>query len=87
MFETYVQQELSQQTWLYDSQTVLERGWFGSAPPHPGLGQRIGDYILVMKENWTIKDWLPGEQRHRQIGVHGGISPDEMTVPLIVTQL
>jgi hypothetical protein len=28
-----------------------------------------------------------GEQRHRQIGVHGGVSEDEMTVPLVVAQL
>lgn len=37
-----------------------------------------------MKENYVIKDWLPGERQYRQIGVHGGMSPEEMFVPLIV---
>jgi hypothetical protein len=39
-----------------------------------------------MKGNWTIKDWLPSEKRYRQIGVHGGVSADEMIVPLVVAQ-
>jgi hypothetical protein len=34
----------------------------------------------------TIKDWLPGEKRHRHIGVHGGLSEDEMRVPLVVVE-
>lgn len=36
-----------------------------------------------MKDNWTIKDWLPGEQRYTMLGVHGGTSASEMRVPLI----
>jgi len=86
-FEQYVARELSDQAWLHHSKTLIEHGWFGPGAPHPALAQRIGDYTLVMKDNWTIKEWLPGEQRHRQIGVHGGVSEDEMTVPLVVAQL
>lgn len=37
-----------------------------------------------MSGRFTIKDWTPGESRHRHIGYHGGASEDEMTVPLIV---
>jgi hypothetical protein len=85
-FAQYISRELGQQAWLYRSETLLEQGWFGPGVPHAALAQRVGDYTLVMKDNWTIKEWLPGEQRHRQIGVHGGVSEDEMTVPLIVAQ-
>jgi type I phosphodiesterase/nucleotide pyrophosphatase len=85
-FEQYIAQELGEQAWLHRSQTLSEQGWFGLGQPHAQLAQRVGDYTLVMKANWTIKEWLPGEQRHHQLGVHGGVSEDEMTVPLIVAQ-
>jgi type I phosphodiesterase/nucleotide pyrophosphatase len=85
-FEQYIAQELGEQAWLHRSQTLIEQGWFGPGPPHAQLSQRVGDYTLVMKADWTIKEWLPGEQRHRQLGVHGGVSEDEMTVPLVVAQ-
>jgi hypothetical protein len=83
-FEQYISQELAGQAWLHESETLIREGWFGPGPPHPELAQRVGDYVLMMKENWTIKQWLPGEQRHRQLGVHGGVSEDEMMVPLVV---
>ena len=54
--------------------------------PHPRLHERIGDYTLIMKEKAVIKDWLPGEPRYVQIGVHGGVTAQEMYVPLIVAE-
>lgn len=86
-FERYVGERLAEQTWLYRSDALVEQGWFGPGKPHPKLRERVGDYTLVMKDNWTLKDWLPGEERHRHVGVHGGVTSDEMLVPLIVTQV
>jgi hypothetical protein len=40
-----------------------------------------------MKDDWTIKDWLPGEKPFRMLGVHGGASRDEMEIPLIVLKV
>jgi hypothetical protein len=85
-FERYVRSQLAGQVRLYRSETLIEQGWFGPGVPHPRLKERVGDYTLVMKDNWTIKDWLPGEQRHRHIGVHAGLTEDEMIVPLVVAQ-
>jgi hypothetical protein len=68
----------------------IAEGWFGPATSalkaHPQLASRAGDYVLLMHENWTIKDWMPGERRHVQLGVHGGASADEMWTPLIVAR-
>ena len=68
---------------LYRSTELIAQNWFGPGAPHPRLAERVGNYTLVMKDNCTVKDWLPGEKRHVHIGVHGGISDDEMYVPLI----
>lgn len=65
---------------------LLREGWFGPGIPHPKLASRIGDFALVMRDNWTVKDWLPGEQHYRLLGQHGGISAAEMQVPLVVVR-
>jgi len=85
-FERYVLEELSEYAALFESVQLVERGYFGLGEPHPRLLERIGHYTLMMKQNYVIKDWLPNERRHTQIGVHGGVSAQEMMVPLIVVQ-
>ena len=85
-FERYVRDELSAAVTLYPSHGLIEHGWFGPGLPHPRLASRVGDYTLVMRGDATIKDWLPGEKRYRHIGVHGGLSEDEMRVPLVVVE-
>lgn len=68
---------------LHASADFIAAGWFGPGPAHPKLASRAGDFVLLMKDDWTIKDWLPEEKRHTQLGVHGGASAAEMRVPLI----
>lgn len=83
-FTDYVSTHLSQSAHLYESEYLIQSGFFGLGPPHPRLHDRVGDYTLVMKDHATIKDWLLGEPRYAHVGVHGGMSTQEMYVPLIV---
>ena len=83
-FEAYVRRHLARAVHLHASERLVAAGWFGPPPWHPRLHSRIGDYTLLMKDNWTIKDWLPGERHFAMLGVHGGISGNEMRIPLIV---
>ena len=69
---------------VVESASMVEDGWFGLADPHPRLLERVGDYALVMRDGYAITDRIAGEKRFRQIGVHGGVSRDEMRVPLVV---
>jgi hypothetical protein len=69
-----------------ESRRLVEEGWFGPGTPHPRLAERIGDVAILMKDGWTLKDWVPGESRHLHIGNHGGASEEEMLVPLIVAR-
>jgi arylsulfatase A-like enzyme len=66
------------------SAELAQEGWFGAGEPHPRLAERIGDVALVMNDRVSVKDWTPGEPRHRHIGHHGGTSADEILIPLIV---
>ena len=65
----------------------MELGAFGPGPDHPRLAERVGDFVLLLRDGWAIRDWLPGEQRHPKLGVHGGSSPAELYVPLVVARL
>lgn len=86
-FEQYVGRHLSHALDCYPSADLIAEGWFGPGEQHPRLQERVGDYVLVMKDHYVVKDWLPQERRHTLIGVHGGISDDEMRVPLVVAAL
>ncbi len=83
-FEKYVENELGEYLASWPSEELVEKGYFGPGESHPRLLERIGDYTLIMKDRFVIKDWLPDETRYVQVGVHGGVSDAEMHVPLIV---
>jgi len=85
-FRRYVASELLHATELIPREALLASGWFGPGPAHPQLASRIGDYALVMRGDWTIKDWVPGEKRHPMIGVHAGLTADEMLIPLVFAE-
>jgi hypothetical protein len=84
IFLDYVKSHFSQYLECVPSMQLLEENWFGLGEPHPKLTQRIGDYALLMKKNYIIKDWLENEKPFFHFGVHGGVSELEMYVPLIV---
>lgn len=86
-FEAYVRDELGHCARLVARADMLGQSYFGWGAPHPRLAERVGDYVLLMKENFILKDWLPDESRYCHVGVHGGVSADEMYVPLITTTL
>jgi hypothetical protein len=86
-FERCAHARLGNRAELVSRERLLQENWFGPGVAHPKLASRIGDFALVMQENWTIKDWLPGERQHNMLGVHGGVSTDEMQVPLVSLHL
>ena len=83
-FENYIRKRLSHACHLRRSRSFARH--FGPRPTKEFL-QRIGDYVLIMKGRHTIQDELPGERRHFHRGVHGGLSEEEMLVPLVVLEL
>jgi hypothetical protein len=72
---------------VHASADLVAAGWFGSGRAHPQLLDRVGDVTLVMRGHYTLKDRLPGEKPHALIGNHGGVTEDEMWVPLVVARL
>jgi len=82
-FIRYIAQHLSHACEVLSREQMLEMELFGLGRMHKEFHHRIGDYALVMKENYVIKDLIGNERAYTQIGMHGGLSEDELYVPLI----
>ena len=87
LFEDYVRTRLADRVRFFRSEDVLQQGWLGPGAPHPGLRDRLGDYVLIPRGQAILRDWLKGEERYTHVGVHGGLSEAEMRVPLVVAPL
>ena len=85
-FSRYLANNLADQITAHPSRQLLEQHYYGLGPAHPQLHRRIGDFVLEMNKNYTIMDTLPGEKHFYHIGTHGGLSEDEMLVPLIIIE-
>jgi len=83
-FESYIKNELKEYCTLLSMKELLESELFGLFDPHPRFKYRIPDYILLMKENYIIKDKMLKETRIRMKAVHGGLSDEELYVPLLL---
>jgi len=85
-FKEYVQTNFAEDMNIMDSKQLIEQHYFGLGTPHPQLHHRVGDFTLSMNRNMTIMDTVPGERRFYHIGTHGGLSEQEMYVPLILVE-
>ena len=82
-FERYVKSKLRYCCTLFKSSELIRKNFFGLYNSHPELKNRIGDYALIMKEDYVIKDWILKEKGKMLLSYHGGLSSSEMFVPLI----
>ncbi|QEE14380.1 alkaline phosphatase family protein [Promethearchaeum syntrophicum] len=83
-FENYIKTHLNHAGELIKGEILINQNYYGLFEPNKQLFNRTGDYILLMKDNYILRDQLIGETRHELIGNHGGLSDDELYVPLII---
>lgn len=86
-FEAYIRAHLADRVHVLRSEDLVRQGWLGPGAAHPGLRDRLGDFVLVPRGRAILRDWLQGEARYTHVGVHGGLSAAEMIVPLVVSPL
>ena len=67
---------------LYSKQEVLKNALFGPPPVHPLLEEMLGDYLAVAQTPLTLfpnRSYLDS-----MVATHGGLTTDELLVPLII---
>lgn len=73
---------------LLDTDDAIARGLFGPAQPSRQARARTGDFVLLAHENWYFHHYLtPAQRDPKIIGCHGGLTPEEMLVPLVAVRL
>lgn len=83
-FVLRVKNEIGRHCELYKSSDLLARGAYGIFAENPKLKHRIGDYTIIMKDGYVLKDSVLGEETSQKLAAHSGTSEDEMLVPLVV---
>ncbi|UTH75944.1 alkaline phosphatase family protein [Chromobacterium sp. IIBBL 290-4] len=82
-FLALAEARLGHACWPARSAELLAAGVYGPGPAHPDLARRCGDVVLIAKPGWNLRDTLPGERVFLEAGMHAGVHPDEMAVPLM----
>lgn len=81
-FEALARETLGHAFEVVPSGALVRAGWFGPGAVSPRLAGRIGTHTLIGRDRHTLVDRLSGEPEPAFIGMHGGIHPDELSVPL-----
>lgn len=83
-FERIVREQLGDKCECFTVDALINEGWFGPertvVPPHHY--DALGDFVLIMKDHYTLEDVIPGKKESAFIGMHGGTTKAEMEVPL-----
>ena len=64
------------------AQELLDAGLFGPAPS-AALRQRLGDVVVLPVLGEAVYWYTPGRFRQTLWGQHGGLTAQEMEIPLI----
>ena len=80
----YIDRTWPQQFIFLDPSFAVESGLFGPGTPHPGLYDRLGDLLVIARDEAYL--WWSPKPDHL-LGRHGGLSADEMLVPFLAVSL
>jgi hypothetical protein len=86
-FTSYVENELSDVCDLLSYDELVNGSFYGYGEPHPRLRDRVGDYVLLMRDDYVLIDSLISEKGVPLRGYHGGLSEEELYVPLVLCSL
>lgn len=81
-FISEFQKEFGEKFWLMSKEEVIQRQLFGPNTEHPSFRDMLGDYVAIAISDLTI--CVTREEANDLIGVHAGITEDEMEIPLII---
>ncbi|MCA9982396.1 MAG: alkaline phosphatase family protein, partial [Anaerolineales bacterium] len=80
----YLRQNFSEAMVPLTAVELIEHGLLGPHTPSPVIAQRLGDVIPLMRDGWGFVPTMGRKKIKRFLGMHGGLTPDEMRVPWLV---
>lgn len=83
-FEKEFHKEFDDKFLLLPKEKVLEMKLFGCGTEHKDFRDMLGDYLAIATDDLTI--FNTEEEAATFIGVHAGLTKDEMIIPLIIVE-
>ena len=83
-FEYEFRKEFGDKFLLWTKQQVLDKRLFGTGKEHPNFQGMLGDYLAIAVDDLSI--YSTREEADFFIGVHAGLTEDEMIIPLIIAE-
>ncbi|MEA3429798.1 MAG: alkaline phosphatase family protein [Nanoarchaeota archaeon] len=84
-FKRIIKTKLSKYCWCFKGEQLIKDNLYGLGKPSKKLLDRVGDYVLIMKKNYILRDRLINKNKPKIFGKghHAGVTDDEMLIPLI----
>lgn len=83
-FEQEFRKEFGDKFLLWTKEKVLSSKLFGTGKEHPDFRGMLGDYLAIAVDDLSI--YNTREEADYYVGVHAGLTEDEMNVPLIIIE-
>lgn len=83
-FEREFRKEFGEKFLIWNKKEVLDKKLFGTGKEHPDFEKMLGDYLAIAIDDLSI--YNTREEADFFVGVHAGLTEDEMTIPLIVVE-
>ena len=81
---TWLQERLDGVATVIPTTELVEEGYFGSDDPAAAFWSRVGNLVILPAAGETVWWYDEGHFEMKFYGHHGGLSPDEMEIPLIL---
>jgi hypothetical protein len=82
-----LQQRLAGTAEVYRTEKLLAQGFFGPQEPSPALLARLGNVVILPYAQETVWWFEEGRYTMPYFGHHGGLTPEEMEIPLMTLPL
>ena len=80
----FLQDKLYKKAMVYKTSYLIKNGYFGRKKMSKALQSRLGNLAILPLENWTVWWYEKAVFEVGTSGHHGGLSSDEMEIPLLV---
>ncbi len=84
---TELRQRLQNRAEVYPTRDLLARNFFGMQEPAPVFRERVGNVVILPYKNETVWWYEEGKFDMHFQGHHGGLTPEEMEIPLLLLPL
>jgi predicted AlkP superfamily pyrophosphatase or phosphodiesterase len=80
--QTFLAERLDGQADVVKTQALIDAGYFGPPPASNLLLNRMGNLVILPCGHNTVWWYKKGKFEQDKYGLHGGLSPQEMEIPL-----